>query len=172
MKTSLTLSLLVLTGFAVTGCGKSDKAAAPAPTSPAPASSTATASADSNIRTVEITGDDQMKFSVTSIKAKAGEKLRVSLKNVGKLPKQAMAHNWVLLKSMSDADVNAFAMAAMPKAPEYLPADKSGIVAHTKLLGPGEADAVEFTVPAAGEYPFICTFPGHSALMRGKLVAE
>lgn len=172
MKTQIIISLLALTGFAVTGCSKSEKASAsaatPAPTTPAPAS----APAASDVRTVEITGNDQMQFNVTSIKAKAGEKLRVSLKNIGQIPKQAMAHNWVLLKAMSDAEVNNFALAAMPKAPGYLPDDKSAILAHTKMLGPGEADAVEFTAPAAGTYTYICTFPGHSALMRGKLIVE
>jgi len=46
---------------------------------------------------VEITGDDFMKFNVTSFEAKPGQKVTVRLKNIGELPKEAMSHNWVLL---------------------------------------------------------------------------
>src|SRR5438105_15960047 len=47
-------------------------------------------------KVVEITGDDFMKFSVTSFDAKPGQKVIVRLKNIGELPKEATAHNWVL----------------------------------------------------------------------------
>jgi azurin len=123
---------------------------------------------------VQISGDDTMKFSVTLIEAKAGEPLRVILTNSGKMPKQAMAHNWVLLKPCSEADFNAFGMAAAMAAPTHIPAAKAAdILAQTKLLGPGESETIEFKAPSQpGEYPFLCTFPGHYALMKGKLVVR
>lgn len=62
-------------------------------------------------RTIEITANDQMKFSVTTIEAKPGEQLKIVLKNIGNLPKDAMGHNWVLLKKGSDP--MAFANAAV-----------------------------------------------------------
>lgn len=157
MKKSLIASVL-LSAFAATVSIRAENTAAPA--------------AAAAVRTVSVTANDQMKFNLSEIRAKTGEKIKVTLKNEGSVPKAAMAHNWVLLKPMNDEGVNAFSMAAMQKAPEYLPADKSAIVAHTKLLGPGESDTVEFTAPAAGQYPFICSFPGHSALMKGKLIVE
>ena len=124
-------------------------------------------------RVIEITGNDAMKYSISEIVAKPGEALEVQLTNIGELPKAAMSHNWVLLKPMSDADIATFAMAAMPKAPEYLPDDKSAILAHTKTLGSKETDTVDFNAPTEpGEYPFICTFPGHYALMKGKLIVK
>ena len=46
------------------------------------------------------------------------------------------------------------------------------VIAHTKLLGGGESDAVTFPVASlkAGEaYTYFCSFPGHSALMKGTL---
>src|SRR5262245_32776331 len=70
-----------------------------------------TALAAAGPRTVEITANDQMKFSVATIDAKAGEMLKVVLNNLGTLPKEAMGHNWVLLKK--GTDVTAFATAAM-----------------------------------------------------------
>jgi azurin len=159
----LTLSSVVGGALLLAGCGKSEAPAAGAAPAAAPAAD--------GVHTVAITADDAMKFSVTEIRAQPGEKLRVSLKNVGRMPKQAMAHNWVLLVAMPDSEVLALAQGAAARMPEYLPADASKILAHTRLLGPNESDTIEFAAPAApGEYPFVCTFPGHAALMRGKLI--
>jgi azurin len=166
MKLIPSLFLPLVAGGAVllTGCGKSE---APAAAAPAPAQ----APAADGVKTVSLTADDTMKFSVTEIRAQAGEKVRVTFKNVGRMPKQAMGHNWVLLVPMADHEVLALAQAAAARAPQYLPADAAKILAHTKLLGPNESDTVELTAPATpGEYPFVCTFPGHAALMKGKLI--
>ncbi len=160
---SLFLPLIAGAALLLAGCGKSEASAAG--TAPV-----ATPAAD-GVKTVTITADDTMKFNVTEIRAQAGEKLRVTFKNVGRMPKQAMGHNWVLLLPMADNEVLALAQAAAARAPEYVPADATKILVHTKLLGPNESDTVEFTAPAApGEYPFVCTFPGHAALMKGKLI--
>lgn len=115
-----------------------------------------------------------MKFSVTTIEAKPGEQLKVVLKNIGNLPKDAMGHNWVLLKKGSDP--MAFANAAVAaKAQEYVPeALKNQVVAHTKLLGPKQNDEVTFTVPSeTGDYPFLCSFPAHYVVgMKGVLTVK
>jgi azurin len=39
-------------------------------------------------------------------------------------------------------------------------------------LGGGETDVIEFQAPPAGEYEFLCSFPGHYAMMRGKFVVK
>jgi azurin len=124
-------------------------------------------------RKVEITANDAMKFSAVEIRAKAGERLSVTLINQGTTPKFSMGHNWVLLGA--SADVDAFLLAAAEAATtEYVPADKrADILASTKLLGPGEQDTATFTTPAPGRYPFICSFPGHAQVgMRGVLIVE
>ena len=54
-------------------------------------------------RTIVITANDSLKFSVTHIEARPGEKLHVQFRNAGTLPKAVMGHNWVLLKAGSDA---------------------------------------------------------------------
>ena len=54
-------------------------------------------------RTVELTGGDDMKYSMTAIQAKPGETLHIVLKNIGTVPKVAMAHNFVALKAGVDA---------------------------------------------------------------------
>lgn len=125
-------------------------------------------------RVVEITGNDQMKYSVTSITAKPGETLTVRLTNVGKLPKAIMGHNFVLL--VKGADASAFATAAASaRDTEYIPAAmKDQIVANTKMLGPGETADVTVTVPKeAGDYTYLCSFPGHFlAGMKGVLTVK
>jgi azurin len=159
------------------GCGpKKETPPAPATetTSTAEATSTAAATAKSAVRTIEITGGDNMKFNLTTITAKPGEELKVVLTNIGTQPKEVMGHNWVLLKAGSDPA--AFAAAAVTaKATDYIPAGlKDQIIAHTALIGPRKSDEITFKVPeAAGDYPFLCTFPAHFQVgMKGVLTVK
>ena len=154
--------LTVLAAILFSGCGQnsnSNSAAAAAPAGP---------------RVVEITANDQMKFSVSRIDAKAGETLTVVLTNTGTVPKEVMGHDWVLLKAGSD--VAAFSnAAATAKDTNYMPASLQGeVIAQIGLLGPRKSDEVTFTVPSKpGEYPFLCTFPAHYlAGMKGVLAVQ
>jgi azurin len=125
-------------------------------------------------RVVEIEGTDMMKFSVTSITARPGEQLTVRLRVVGKMPKMAMAHNFVLLTASADATAFANA-AAMAGATGYIPAARKGdVLANTAMAGAGETVEVTFKAPAtAGTYTVLCSFPGHFAAgMRGTLVVK
>ena len=125
-------------------------------------------------RTIEINGGDDMKYSVTEIAAKPGETIRVVLKSTGTLPKLAMAHNFVLLKSTANP-VEFNNAAAMARDTDFIPAaKKADVIASTTLVGPGEAAEVTFKVPAAaGKYPFMCSFPGHfTAGMKGTLIVK
>jgi azurin len=129
---------------------------------------------DSEPRVIAITGNDQMKFDITEIEVKAGEKIKLILKNIGKIPKMGMAHNFVLLKSGVDAQ--NFSMAAiMARESEYIPKDREKeIIAYTGMAGPDETVTVEFTAPETpGKYDYVCTFPGHYlAGMKGVLIVN
>ena len=158
---------------------------APAPADPAPAAQpaaqtaepaaaavgapTATLTPDAE-GVVRLAGNDQMRFNAARIEVKAGQKVKIELKNVGSLPKEAMGHNVVVLKA--GTDYMAFAMKGIAaKDTDYVAADSlDQVIAKTKILGPGESETIEFDAPAAGSYPFVCTFPGHAALMNGQLV--
>lgn len=111
---------------------------------------------------IALTGNDTMKYNITAFEVTAGQKVTVTMKNEGKLPKEAMSHNFVLLKP--GTDVTAFLTAALTQqANGYIPPDQTDkIIIKTKLLGPGESETVSFTAPAAGAYDYICTFPGHA----------
>src|SRR5690606_1875890 len=123
----------------------------------------------SNTWTVE--GNDQMKFNIELIRVKAGEPVEITFKNVGTMPKESMGHNLVILKP--GVDLATFGGEASSAADnEYIPKSSlTSIVAHTKLLGPGEEDKITVTLEK-GVYDYICSFPGHFGVMKGKIVAE
>lgn len=126
-------------------------------------------------RTIVIKGGDDMKYDVVAITAKPGEQLRVQFVTTGKIPKFAMAHNFVLLQAGTDP--KAFAEKAMQATPatSYIPAAlKNQVIAFTQLAGPGEKVEVTFKAPSKpGKYDYICTFPGHFAAgMRGVLTVK
>lgn len=143
----------------------------PATQKPAPQKPAAPAAA---ARTIAIQGDDLMKYSVTQIVAKPGEQLRIRLSSKGKMPKEVMAHNFVLLAP--GTDVNKFvAAAATARTTGYIPAAMKGqILANTGLAGPGETVEVTFTAPTKpGKYQYICSFAGHfQAGMTGWLIVK
>lgn len=124
-------------------------------------------------REITITASDSMQFNVKEIAAAPGEKIRLTLSNIGKIPKTAMGHNWVLLTPMNFDAFNKLAMSCANNAPEFLPKNRAAVLAHTKILGGGESDTIEFTVPATpGSYPFFCSFPGHFGMMKGNLIVK
>lgn len=130
----------------------------------------APAAASDNVAIVEIESNDQMKYNLSEIRVKAGQKVQLTLKHVGKLPKASMGHNFVLLKE--GTDMAKFAMAAgQARENDYI-AEEASIIAHTKIIGGGESDMIEFEAPALGIYDFICSFPGHYAIMKGKFIVE
>ena len=125
-------------------------------------------------REIVVTCNDTMQFDTRAIDVKVGETVKITLKNVGKAPKIAMGHNLVILKAGSN--FMAFAgKASAARESEYIPVDpesKAMILAHTKLLGPDETDSLIFEAPAAGTYEFLCSFPGHFALMKGAITVK
>ena len=118
---------------------------------------------------VTITGNDTMQFDLKTFEAKAGEKVELTFKNIGKIPKIAMGHNLVILKKgISAIAFGQKAMGAGANATNALPDSVKGdTIAATKLLGPAESETITFTAPDAGDYEYVCTFPGHFAMMRG-----
>ena len=109
---------------------------------------------------------DVMKFDKALITAKAGSVVQIVFKNP-----DHMQHNFVLIKPKTIEKVGAAAdklamdpngtkLNYVPRMPEVLQA--------TPLINPGGEFTLTFTVPnTAGDYPFICTFPGHWRIMRG-----
>ena len=125
-------------------------------------------------RTIRITSTDDMKFSVTSIAARPGERLRVVLVATGSMPATLMAHNWILLRAGTDSEafVNAGVLA---RSTNFIAASQMDrVLASTPLVAAGETAEVTFTAPATrGEYPYVCSFRGHYlAGMWGTLLVK
>jgi azurin len=169
MKRFLSLAAVV---FLLAACGNEttapathDNHAAAQNTTP-PAAPAATGG-----NSIVLNGGDDMKFDQTAFTVTANEVVKLTLNHTGKMSKEAMGHNFVLLKP--GTDINAFATEAIAaKDNNYVPANATAVLAHTKVLSGGESDTIEFTLAEKGEYPFICSFPGHSAIMKGIITVK
>ena len=173
MPRHLTLPVALFLTFAAAGCGSQSPISESA-SAAQPGSAAANTPAPANGRPIEITANDTMKFSVLEIHAKPGERLSVTLINKGTTPKFSMGHNWILLAATTDVAAFLTAAAESPTT-DYVPAGNPSLtLASTKLLGPGEQDTATFTAPAAaGQFPFLCSYPGHAQVgMRGVLIVD
>ncbi|GEM_PF-416091 len=121
---------------------------------------------------VEVTANDLMQFSATTIEVPAGATVELTLKHIGSQSKEVMGHNLVIL--VEGEDFMAYGTAAVAaKEFDYIPPDLNDqVLAHTKLLGGGESDTITFTAPGPGTSDFLCSFPGHFAVMKGKFVTK
>ena len=120
---------------------------------------------------VAISGNDQMQYDISEIDVLEGQTVVLTLTHTGKMPVDAMGHNFVLLAK--GTTVSVFAEEALKaKATDYIPEDQSNVIAHTKLGGGGESTTITFQAPEKGTYDFICSFPGHYSMMKGKFNVE
>ena len=108
---------------------------------------------------------EAMVFNKDKLAVKAGAKISITFKNNSSA--KGMTHNFVLVKSGKAQAVIDASIAAGPD--KGWVADSADILANGKLIDAGESQTIEFTAPAEpGDYPYICTFPGH-ATMRGMM---
>ena len=123
---------------------------------------------------VNLTGNDAMQLSSKQIVVpKTCSDFTIYYKNIGKLPKASMGHNVVVSKLSDMSGVLRDGMKA-GLAQDYVKAGDSRVVAKTRLLGGGESASLTFKVARLqdGAYGFVCTFPGHGAMMRGTIVLK
>jgi azurin len=111
-------------------------------------------------------------YDKTELTVKKGVKVKLTLNNTGSAAPQP--HNFILCKVGKLEAVGALANLMMTDpqgmAKSYIPENQEDILAHTKLVQIGQTESIEFTAPAeAGDYPYLCSFPGHWLLMRGVL---
>ncbi|PZO64683.1 MAG: azurin [Pseudoxanthomonas suwonensis] len=124
---------------------------------------------------VNIAGDDAMKYDTAQITVpKTCTDFTVNLTHTGKLPVGAMGHNVVISKTAA-MDAVAKDGGAAGAAGGYLKAGDARVVAATSMIGGGETTSVTFPVSKLGDgngYSFFCSFPGHLALMKGSVVLQ
>lgn len=125
--------------------------------------STTMADKDTPVSTITITGNDRMRFEPKAFTVKAGSEITLTFENIGRMPKATMGHNLAIIEP--GVSVQAFADAAMghPATAYIAPQYAHQVIAATAVLGPGESETLVFTAPAEpGDYPFVCSFPGHT----------
>jgi uncharacterized protein len=113
----------------------------------------------------------QMKFTQTTISARRGQRVELTLNNTDDMP-----HNIVIFRrgSMAEYEKELFGSLNEPNAQlrGFVP-DSPNVLVASRLLNAGESTVVTFDAPTEpGEYPFVCSFPGHWATMRGVLRIE
>lgn len=112
------------------------------------------------------TNGEKMEFSPAKFTVKAGEKVKLTFTNSSK----SMEHNLALGKIGTADKIAADSIAAgaptwTSKGPEVLKA--------TAMLKPLAKETLTFEAPKdKGDYPFLCTFPGHGAIMRGAMTVK
>jgi putative membrane-bound dehydrogenase-like protein len=122
---------------------------------------------DPNIEVVRLkTVREEMRFDKKEFTVTAGKQIEIVLENP-----DAMQHNLVIGKPKSMEVIGAAAdklITAKDGADKnYVPGIAQVIVA-TPLVNPDQTYRLKFTAPATpGDYPFVCTFPGHWRIMNG-----
>ena len=135
-----------------------------------------------DVAEVTITADKLTFFyDIKEFKVKAGQKVKLTFIN----PKDSMnlqPHNLIIIKpGKLQAMIAGVSDPGRMSDPKWLknpiPAEgddlHAHILHHTKLLAYGEEETLEFTAPSEpGDYPYVCSFPGHAALMNGVMKVE
>lgn len=160
------LIVLSIATLSITACTKKEQpapAAAPqAETTAAPAAVDPNAKADVEV-TIGTEGD-AMAFDKKEFEVKAGQTVKIIFKN--NASPGGLQHNLLVVKPGTEQAVaNASIQAGNDKG--WVPAGDANVLVATKLINAGETDSITFVAPAAGDYPYICTFPGHAIVMKG-----
>lgn len=126
---------------------------------------------------VTLTADKvQFIYDKTAFTVKAGQKVKLTLVNpADSVTRQP--HNVLIVKPGKKDAVGMAANQGLTD-PEFITTkqavpDSEDILHHSKLVQPGDEDTIEFTAPEEpGEYPYLCTYPGHWMLMNGVMTVE
>jgi azurin len=109
---------------------------------------------------------NEMKYDISEFVVQAGKPVELVFENT-----DFMQHNLVIVAPGAKEKVGLAAdkLAVDPNgaAINYVP-QMDEVLFATAIIDPEEKIVLKFTAPAkAGNYPFICTFPGHWRIMQG-----
>ncbi|TVZ52730.1 azurin [Dokdonia sp. Hel_I_53] len=124
-----------------------------------------------NTVNLALSGNDLMQFDKNELSVNAGAEVSLTFRHTGKIDKKIMGHNFVLLKPGTSIPEFAAKAASAGESQDWIP-EGDQVIVHTKMIGGGETTTVTFTAPKAGTYDYICSFPGHSGLMKGKFIVK
>jgi azurin len=124
---------------------------------------------DDGDKTILLGTQPGLKFDQTLLTVKAGSRVRLVFRNT-----DDMLHNFVLCAPGKGESIGAAALASGVDgaAKNYVP-ETDDVLFHTALVLPEASDTIYLNAPTTpGDYDYICSFPGHSALMKGILRVE
>jgi azurin len=110
---------------------------------------------------------DLLAFKPDRLTCVTGAHVRLTFYNTAKYVSQE--HNWVLTVPGAAAAVEKAGLAAGEQS-GFVARGDPRVLAATPMIGKGQHVSIEFTAPAPGTYPFLCTNPGHGEVMHGVLV--
>jgi azurin len=120
-----------------------------------------------NLTTIRInTVVEKMKYDTPNLTVKAGKKIKLIFANPDFMP-----HNIVLV---NPGKADSVAMEAMKLGATgfdvgFVP-KSADVIWASKLIDHGAEQVIEFNAPTKlGDYPYVCTFPGHHIIMRGNM---
>ena len=124
-----------------------------------------------NARSIKISAGQNLTFSTPTLKARAGEVIRLTFANPDVVP-----HNWVLIRPGSLTRVGDLVnqIIAEPDAAirGYVPRTDDVLV-YVDIVDAGQESSIYFKVPdEPGRYPYLCSFPGHWMIMNGVMIVE
>jgi len=110
----------------------------------------------------------KMQYDRTNLYVEAGKPFEIVFENTDIMP-----HNLVLTTPGAREEVGILAekLGSSPEAmkKQFIP-DSDKVLAYTGLLQPGLQERLKLIAPQSlGEYPFVCTFPGHWRTMYGTI---
>jgi len=171
LRTTYTILLVGVLGLMLAACGgEASEGDSSSDGSSSDAQTEQSSDADREV-TLQPEGN-QMKFAQTEFTAEAGETVRLVFENVAESP--SMVHNVLILNTNDEEVVERVGTEGQSagQSAGYVP-DDDAIIAHTDLAQPGETVEVTFTAPdEPGEYTYVCTYPGHWAMMQGTMIVE
>jgi azurin len=108
----------------------------------------------------------KLAYDLEEFYVKPGSQVKITLKNG-----DSMQHNFVLCKPGPGVGLavaqKAWALGGAAISRQYIP-DSTDVLFHSRLVDPGGSDSFIFKVPSAqGDYPYVCTLPGHAMTMHG-----
>ena len=112
---------------------------------------------------------EQMRYDIREFAIPAGSRVRLTFSNTDFMP-----HNIVFTTPGAADEVGLAAVRLGAQGfPRHWVPESDKVLASSKLVDHGEEEVLEFTVPEEpGDYPYVCTFPGHHILMRGVMKVQ
>lgn len=121
---------------------------------------------------IDISAADNMMFDKKEITVDTScSSVKINFKHKGKMPIKAGGHNVVILETKNFNPVVSKIDMKLGAESGFLP-DMPEVIAKTAIIGGGQETQLTMNPSALSKdkkYSFICSFPGHYAIMKGNI---